>query len=116
MITRLHGTPLRCLLRRLAFRAEAEAQPARLRGNMRAVIVVKAPGELFSEAVFILREDALHEAGPGRRELLAQAERAAAGYTASVLPERQRLQLRPAAAFLLGASAAVLALWLAGVV
>ena len=107
---------LRYGLRRLLFcPGEAETAPARLRGSMRSVIVVPAPDALFSEAVFILRPDAAGETGLSRRELLKQAEQAAARYTAELLPARRSV-LRPSAAFLLGASAAVLLLWLTGVI
>ena len=108
---------LRLRVKRLLFRSEPVRDiPARLRGNMRSVIVVSAPDALFSEAVFILREDAAGETGISRRELLEQAEHAAERYTASLLPKRTRPVLNPVAAFLLGAAAAMLARWLLGMI
>lgn len=89
--------------------------PPRLRGKMRRAIVVPTPDEMFSEAVFILRDDALREPGVSRDELLRQAARAAESYTEDALPPVERLSLRPAAAFLLGAAVALLVLWIAGV-
>ena len=79
--------------------ADAESRPV-LRGNMRRAIVIKTPDDMFAEAVFILRDD--YVPGISRGELLRQAK---SRYTG----------LPPMAVFVLGASAAVLTLWISGV-
>ncbi len=72
--------------------------PPRLRGKLRRAVVVPTSDPMFS-----------------RDELLRQAARAAESYTEDALPPVERLSLRPAAAFLLGAAVALLVLWIAGV-
>ena len=89
-----------------------ESRPV-LRGNMRRAIVVKTPDDMFSEAVFILRDD--YDPGVSRGELLRQAKSAAEGHAQRALPPRRHTYLPPMAVFVLGASAAVLTLWLCGV-
>ena len=92
--------------------ADAESRPV-LRGNMRRAIVIKTPDDMFAEAVFILRDD--YDPGISRGELLRQAKRAAEGHAQRALPPRRYTGLPPMAVFVLGASAAVLTLWLCGV-
>ena len=109
---------MRALLRisrRLLFRISPEqsAAPA-LHGTLRTAVVVKTPDTQFSEAVFILRGDAVQQNGVSRAELLEQANAAAEGCAEQMLPGRYAPVLRPAAAFLLGAAAAMLALWALG--
>lgn len=83
-----------------------------LRGNMHRAIVLKAPDDVFLQAVFILKDDFMQGEGVSRKELLRQAGEAAAGYCA---PRRRlSLSLAPAAVFLLGAAAAILGLWALG--
>ena len=77
-------------LRELLIPRAQETGTPRLRGKMRRAVVVPAPGELFSEAVFILRDDALRAPGLDQDELLREAARAAEGYTEEVLPARAR--------------------------
>ena len=84
-----------------------------LKGSMKNVIVVHPPGGIFSEAVFILRDD--YDPGISRGELLRQAKSAAEGHAQRALPPRRYTYLPPMAVFVLGASAAVLTLWLCGV-
>jgi hypothetical protein len=81
---------------------------------MRRAIVVPTPDELFTEAVFILRDDVLRGPGLNREELLLQATRAAERYTEQTLPERERLDLHPIAWFLLGVAAALVFVWAIG--
>ena len=95
-------------------RTPRRAVPPRLRGKLRRAVVVPTPDPMFSEAVFILRDEALREPGVSRDELLRQAARAAESYTEDALPGMERLSLRPLAAFLLGAALTLLALWAAG--
>ncbi len=90
----------------------AESRPV-LRGNMRRAIVVKTPDDMFAEAVFILRDD--YDTGVSRGELLRQAKSAAEGHAQRALPPRRYTYLPPMAVFVLGASAAVLTLWISGV-
>lgn len=86
-----------------------------LRGVLRTAVVVQTPGTPFSEAVYILRADAVQQKGVSRAELLEQAREAAAGHAQENLPYASAPMLRPAAAFVLGAAAALLALWALGV-
>ena len=88
-------------------RTAARAVSPRLRGKLRRAVVVPTPDLMFSEAVFILRDEVLREPGVSRDELLRQAARAAESYTENALPAPERLSLRPAAAFLLGAACAL---------
>ena len=92
--------------------AAAESRPV-LRGNMRRAIVVKTPDDMFAEAVFILRDD--YDPGVSRGELLRQAKCAAEGHAQRALPPHRYTGLPPMAVFVLGASAAVLTLWISGV-
>ena len=92
--------------------AAAENRPV-LRGNMRRAIVVKTPDDMIAEAVFILRDD--YDPGVSRGELLRQAKSAAEGHVQRALPPRRYTGLPPMAVFVLGASAAVLTLWISGV-
>jgi len=55
-----------------------------LRGNAHNIIVVKAPNDIFTEAIFILRDDYYLTRSASSAELLRQAKAAADGYTASV--------------------------------
>lgn len=101
-------------LRELLTPRVREAGTPRLRGKMRRAVVIPAPGEMFTEAVFILRDDALRAPGLDQDQLLREAARAAEGYTEEVLPGRTRRGLHPGAAFLLGAAAALLLAWALG--
>ena len=88
--------------------------PPRLRGKLRRAVVVPTPDPLFSEAVFILRDEVLREPGVDREELLRQAARAAESCTEDALPGMERMSLRPLAAFLLGAAVTLAVLWAVG--
>lgn len=95
-------------------RSPADEEPV-LRGNMRRVLVLRPPGDMFQEAVFILRDDYLSAPGQSRRELLRQARCAAEGFMASSVPLGSgRLFPSTLSVFVLGAASAVLALWFAG--
>lgn len=54
-----------------------------LKGSMKNVIVVHPPGGIFSEAVFILRDDYFQTPGISREALLRQARAAAEEYAAA---------------------------------
>ena len=97
-------------------RTPCRTLPPRLRGKLRRAVVVPTPDPMFSEAVFILRDEALREPGVSREELLRQAARAAESCTEDALPGMERLSLRPLAAFLLGAAVMLAALWVMGVI
>jgi len=118
MSYRLHGAPGRLCAKLRALMAPGRARlcrAPRLRGKLRRAVVVPAPDAMFSEAVFILRDETLRETGLSREALLREAAEAAERYTAENLPERERLPLHPAAAFLLGSAATLLLLWVLGV-
>ena len=111
-------SPLRSFAGRLkglfVSRAPRRVLPPRLRGKLRRAVVVQTPDPMFSEAVFILRDEALREPGVSREELLRQAARAAESYTEDALPGMERMSLRPLAAFLLGAAVTLAVLWAVG--
>ena len=53
-----------------------------IKGTARRVIVVKNPDpEIFEEAIFIVREDALAQRGVSAAKLMEEARQIAAGYT-----------------------------------
>ena len=107
---------LQRISRRLLFRSAPERSAAPvLRGTLRTAVVVKTPDTQFSEAVFVLRGDAAQQKGVTRDELLEEARAAASGCAERMLPQRGAPVLRPAAAFLLGAAAALLAMWALGI-
>ena len=89
-----------------------------LRGNMRRVLVLNPPGQMFAEAVFILRDDYFQTPGMSRQELLKQAKNAAEDYIDTVSPSGGSTPLFPSAmsVFVLGAACAILALWLTGLI
>ena len=100
------------LRRFAAFTPRAPSQT--VRGNMRRVIVLNPGGEIFQEAVFVLRDDYL-PSGISRQELLRQAKIAAEGCGVSeACAPVSAFFLSPLAVFLLGAACAVIALWLFG--
>ena len=100
------------LRRFAAFTPRAPSQT--VRGNMRRVIVLKPGGEIFQEAVFVLRDDYL-PSGISRQELLRQAKAAAEGCGVSYGSAGvSACYLSPLAVFLLGAACTVIALWLFG--
>lgn len=111
-------SPLRSFAGRLkglfVSHAPRRVLPPRLRGKLRRAVVVPTPDPMFSEAVFILRDEALREPGVSREELLRQAARAAESYTEDALPGMERMSLRPLAAFLLGAAVTLAVLWAVG--
>lgn len=95
-------------------RTPCRTVPPRLRGKLRRAVVVPTPDPMFSEAVFILRDEKLRDPGLSRDELLRQAARAAESFTEDALPGTERMSLRPFAAFLLGAACALAAVWALG--
>lgn len=98
-------------------RARYEPLPV-IRGNMRRVIVVQPPDPIFSEAMFILRDDYFQSQGVSRQELLKQARAAAEGCIEDTMPSAPIRPIFPTAMsiFALGAAAAIFALWLGGVI
>ena len=101
---------LGALLALLLFRRDDTAPPA-LRGNMRRAVAVPVSDPRFSEAVFLLSEDILRGGGVSRSDLLEQAKAAAEAAAGAALPVGRR-RLRPGLVFLLGALAALLAMYL----
>ena len=93
-------SPLRGLTEKVkslfVVRTAGRTVPPRLRGKLRRAVVVPTPDPMFSEAVFILRDECTST-------------------TEDALPPPERLSLRPAAAFLLGAAVTLLLLWALGV-
>ena len=89
-----------------------------VRGNMRRVIVVEPPDPMFSEAMFILRDDYFQTPGLSRQELLRQAQNAAQDFVGTAAPREPGRPIFPTAMSILarGAAAAILALWVGGVI
>lgn len=85
-----------------------------LRGNMHRAIILRCPGEGFSQAVFILNEDFSREEGVSQKELLNQARQAAAGFIP--MQGRRSAGLSRAAVFLLGAGSAMMLNWAFGLI
>ena len=107
--------PLR--LGRLGRRGRRESLPV-VRGNMRRVIVVQPPDPMFTQAMFILRDDYFQTPGVSSQELLRQAREAARDYVDQAIPADPVRPVFPTAmsVFALGAAAAIFALWLGGVI
>lgn len=61
-----------------------------IKGSMRNVIVVRPTDGVFSEAVFVLRDDYFSSPGISREALLCQARAAAEEYTRTMLPTAPR--------------------------
>ena len=103
--------------RREAVSNRRETLPV-VRGNMRRIIVVEPPDPMFSEAMFILRDDYFQTPGLSRQELLRQAQNAAQDCVGPAAPPEPRRPIFPTAMsiFALGAAAAILALWVGGVI
>jgi len=57
-----------------------------IRGKSGCIISVKTPNPMFSEAIFILRDDIFAGRELSREDILRQARVAAGDYTASVAP------------------------------
>jgi len=82
-----------------------------IKGRAANVIFVRSPDPMFSEAIFVLRSDALSATGLSRAELLKQAREAAEGCAASVsAPGRSPLPLLAAA--LCGSALTLLIMWI----
>lgn len=89
-----------------------------VRGNMRRIIVVQPPDPMFTQAMFILRDDYFQTPGLSSQELLRQAREAARDCVDQVMPAAPVRPVFPTAmsVFALGAAAAIFALWLGGVI
>ena len=78
------------LLLRRGKKGSEKAPHSVLRGNAHNIIVVKAPCDIFTEAIFILKDDYYLHPSASAEELLCQARAAAEDYTASVsVPHRR---------------------------
>jgi len=84
-----------------------------IRGTSRRVIVVDSPDpQLFEQAIFIVRSDALHERGVSAQQLVGEACRVAKSYGRSRSPRLARLRgMAPLLYAALGALA-IGAVWL----
>lgn len=104
-------------LGRLKRRGRRESLPV-VRGNMRRVIVVQPPDPMFTQAMFVLRDDYFQTPGISSQELLRQAREAARDYVEQAVPADPVRPVFPTAmsVFALGAAAAIFALWLGGVI
>ena len=85
---------------------------------MKRALIIKPPGEMFTEAVFVLRDDYFQTPGLSRQELLRQAQNAARDFVGTAAPREPGRPIFPTAMsiFALGAAAAILALWVGGVI
>ncbi len=90
------------------------APPCRiLKGNMHRTLVVKDPGGIYSQAIFILKPEACGQE-IGKRELLRQAKEAA-GVLLPQAPARSRSALFFLMGVLLGSLCTAGALWGLGI-
>lgn len=75
-----------------------------VKGTARRVVVVKSPDKkVFEEAIFILREDYMHNSGITQSELMREAREAARGYVSKLRPDAKK----PPSAFLTAAISAL---------
>ena len=72
----------------------AKAPGCVVKGCSKNVILVKSPAPMFSEALFILKDDAFHEHNADSKAILRQAKAAAGQYTAA-LQQRKALPFLP---------------------
>ena len=101
------------------FRQGSSGRTEVIKGTASRVIVVKSPNpEIFREAFFILRDDYFQTPGLSRQELLRQAQNAARDFVGTAVPGEPGRPIFPTAMsiFALGAAAAILALWVGGVI
>lgn len=62
-----------------------------VKGTTRQVVLVKSPDpQLFEQAIFILRENALENHGMSEEEIMLQARKTAGTYISNQLPRRRR--------------------------
>jgi len=81
-----------------------------VKGISRRVVVVKSPDpRVFDEAIFIVREDAVHR-GVTNDEILRQAQDIAEGYISAGKTKKLLSRIPPAAYAAIGAGATA-ALW-----
>lgn len=84
-----------------------------VKGRQRQMIVVPSPdSQLFEEAIFILRDEALREGAGSREDILRQAKQTAETYTRTHGEKRRWFRISPPIAAACGAAATGLA-WLA---
>ena len=82
-----------------------------VKGTSRRVIVVDSPDpKLFEQAIFIVKNDALGRDGVTPQQILGEACRIARGY--ADVPRKPLWQRIPRWCWLVGAGAAVAAVWL----
>ena len=85
-----------------------------VKGMSRQVIVVPSPDpDLFEQAIFILRQDAVGRKGVSDRELLRQAKQAAGAYLA---PKKRKRKLKEPVWAVLGGLAVGMAWLLCGII
>lgn len=86
-----------------------------VKGVTRQVVMVRAPeGELFEQAIFLVRSDALGKDGVTDEEILRQAKRAAGHYVCARVPGARLggRRLLSRLLFALSGAAAVGLVWL----
>ena len=83
-----------------------------VKGTTRRVIVIKSPDRrLFDEAIFIVREDAMNEAGVKPSDIIKEAQDVADNYIRNNL-RPNRLKKLPPGVFALAGAMFTGALWL----
>lgn len=87
-----------------------------VKGISRRVIVVRAPDpRFFEQAVFFLRDDALHRPGITDEQVLSEARRAAAGFVRRSRSEKRGRRWLTRALWGAAGGALASAVWLAAV-
>ena len=84
-----------------------------VKGITRRVIVIKSPDrKLFEEAIFIVKEDALKDAGVTPDDIIKEAQDVADNYVRQNLKSGRRAKKLPAPLFLLMGAALTGFIWL----
>lgn len=84
-----------------------------VRGTSRRVIVVESPDKnLFEQAIFIVRNDALHRDGVTAQQLVDEACRVARSYTRSHSPSRSFLHRASPALWGAAGALSIALIWL----
>jgi len=75
-----------------------------VKGVTRRVIVIKSPDrKIFDEAIFIVKEDALHDPGVSADDIIKEAQDVADNYIRNNLKPNRLPKLPPGAYVLIGA-------------
>ena len=84
-----------------------------IKGLSHRIIVVKSPGSMFEEAIFVIRDDVLQGKGADSAAIIKEARRTANSYVKGKPQPRENLLAKVPAPFFVAAGAAATGLaWL----